>query len=86
MTNTPPDALSLAIDAAGGVGKLAGLLNVRQNVVSNWRMRGNAVPRDYLPAIERHTGVRCELFDDSVQWERSRGRVIGYRVRVGKVA
>lgn len=33
------DILDIAIDAAGGVGKLAAALGVRQNVVSNWRMR-----------------------------------------------
>jgi DNA-binding transcriptional regulator YdaS (Cro superfamily) len=80
-TITPPQAppatpLDLAIEAAGGVGKLADLLGVRQNVVSNWRLPGRGVPRDWLPAIERATGIRCEQFDSSVTWMRdTAGRV-----------
>lgn len=75
------DPLTLAVDAAGGVGKLAENLGLRQNVVSNWRMRGS-VPREYLAAIERATGVRCELFDESVEWVRDKkGRVTHYIVR-----
>lgn len=32
--------LEIAINAAGGTGRLAYLLDVRQSVVSNWRRRG----------------------------------------------
>jgi len=32
--------LEIAIIAAGGTGRLAYLLDVRQSVVSNWRRRG----------------------------------------------
>ena len=34
------DILEIAIQAAGGTGRLAYLLDVKQNVVSNWRQRG----------------------------------------------
>lgn len=90
MTETPDTefpALDLAITQAQGVSRLAALLSletgkeIRQNVVSNWRMRG-VVPRDYLAAIERATGVRCERFDNTVQWVRAGGRVTHYIVPV----
>lgn len=41
------DILKTAIDAEGGVGKLAAMLGVRQNVVSNWRARGLPRPWDF---------------------------------------
>ena len=41
------DILKTAIDAEGGVGKLATALGVGQNVVSNWRARGLPKPWDY---------------------------------------
>ena len=34
------DILEIAINAAGGTGKLAYILDVKQSVVSNWRRRG----------------------------------------------
>jgi len=39
------DILEIAIKAAGGTGRLAYVLDVRQNVVSNWRQRG--VPKGW---------------------------------------
>ena len=36
----PMNILQVAIETEGGVGKLAAALGLRQNVVSNWRMRG----------------------------------------------
>jgi len=39
------DILEIAIKASGGTGRLALLLNVKQNVVSNWRQRG--VPKGW---------------------------------------
>ena len=33
------EILDIAIEAARGVGKLADALGVKQNVVSNWRLR-----------------------------------------------
>jgi hypothetical protein len=43
------DILKTAIDAEGGVGKLANSLGVRQSVVSNWRARG--LPRSWDYAL-----------------------------------
>jgi hypothetical protein len=39
------DILEIAIKASGGTGRLAYILNVKQNVVSNWRQRG--VPKGW---------------------------------------
>jgi len=39
------DILEIAIKASGGPGRLAHILNVKQNVVSNWRQRG--VPKGW---------------------------------------
>ena len=50
------NALDRAIEALGGVGKLASAIGLRQNVVSNWRMRGQA-PAERCLAIEKATGV-----------------------------
>ena len=49
------DALSKAIEFIGGVTKLAAAIGVGQNVVSNWKSRGQ-VPADKCLAIERATG------------------------------
>lgn len=42
------DILQTAIQAEGGVGKLASALCIRQNVVSNWRARGLPKPWEHL--------------------------------------
>lgn len=42
--------LESGIKEAGSVGKLADLLGVRQNVISNWRSRG--IPRPWAKVIE----------------------------------
>jgi len=39
------DILKIAIKEAGGTGRLAYLLDLKQNVVSNWRQRG--VPKGW---------------------------------------
>lgn len=75
-------ALTEAIELAGGVGRLASLMGLRQNVVSNWKMR-EQVPPDQCPAIELATGVRCEALRNDVAWQRDdSGRVTGYVVPV----
>jgi len=43
------DILEIAITAAGGTGRLAYLLDVKQNVVSNWRQRG--VPKGWAQVL-----------------------------------
>lgn len=50
------DAFQQAIDKVGSSGKLAELLNVRPQVVSNWRERG--IPTDMALDIERVTEGR----------------------------
>jgi len=50
-------AIERAGDAVGGASKLAELLGVSAQVVSNWKSRG-AVPFDRCVGIERLTGVR----------------------------
>lgn len=78
------DALQLAIDAAGGVGKLADSLGVRQSVVSNWKARGR-VPAARCPYIEAATTVPCERLRPDLEWHRDdQGRITGYHVRTGE--
>lgn len=48
------NALEQAIDAAGGVGKLAEKLGIWQTTVSNWKARGQ-VPVERCAAIEAAT-------------------------------
>jgi len=40
------DILEIALEAAGGVGRLAYILDLKQNVISNWRLRGS-VPKGW---------------------------------------
>jgi hypothetical protein len=44
------DILEIAIKASGGTGRLAYILDVRQNVVSNWRQRG--VPKGWEQVLK----------------------------------
>lgn len=75
------DALKEAISIAGGVGKLADLLGVRQSAVSNWKARG-VVPAVRCPYIEAATTIRCEQLRPGLGWTRdSDGRVTGYHVK-----
>jgi DNA-binding transcriptional regulator YdaS (Cro superfamily) len=48
-------ALEKAINAAGGLSKLAKMLEVKPQVVHNWRVRG--IPAERVLDIERATGV-----------------------------
>ena len=48
--NAGMDILEVAIKAAGGTGRLAYLLDVRQNVISNWRQRG--VPKSWEQVLK----------------------------------
>jgi hypothetical protein len=41
--------LDTAIKAAGGVGRLAYMLDVKQNTISNWRQRG--VPKSWQQVL-----------------------------------
>jgi hypothetical protein len=44
------DILEIAIKASGGTGRLAYILDIRQNVVSNWRQRG--VPKGWQQVLK----------------------------------
>ncbi len=79
------DALNQAVEAAGGVGKLAAGIGVAQNVVSNWKARGQ-VPADRCPAIESMTGIACEKVRPDLGWHRVNGKVTGYHVPLGEAA
>lgn len=59
------NTLTQAVEAAGGVGKLAASIGVAQNVVSNWRKRGK-VPAEHVLAIEAATGVSRHLLRPDV--------------------
>jgi DNA-binding transcriptional regulator YdaS (Cro superfamily) len=72
------DALTRAIEIAGGVGALAEKINVKQPVVSNWRARGGRVPADHCSAVELATGgavKRWHLRPDD--WHRIWPELIG---------
>lgn len=56
------NALDLAIDHLGGVGKLAAAIGLRQNVVGNWKLRGQ-VPAERCLAIEQATGGQVTRHD-----------------------
>ena len=62
--------LDKAIEIVGGVGKLAAAVGVVQGAVSNWRMRGSAVPVEHCATIEIATNgavTRRDLRPDDWQ-------------------
>lgn len=62
-------AIEKAINAAGGLSKLADLLNVKPQVVHNWRSRG--IPAERVLEVERVTGIpRHKLRSDLYPVER----------------
>ena len=69
MKKTAKTALELAIDAAGGPAALARALEIKPNVVTNWRRR-KSVPAEQVLAVETATGVsrhalRPDVFGDA---------------------
>jgi DNA-binding transcriptional regulator YdaS (Cro superfamily) len=80
-------ALDSAIAAAGGnATEFASKIGSNQSTVSMWRHRlstgsMSVIPAEYCPAIERETGVRCELLNPSVDWP-----VLRRRTRPAKAA
>jgi DNA-binding transcriptional regulator YdaS (Cro superfamily) len=56
------EALIRAIEHFGGVGKFADEIGVRQNVVSNWKLRGQ-VPAERCLAIEEATHGEVTRYD-----------------------
>lgn len=71
MTDKKP--IELAADAVGGAVKLADLLGVSIQALSNWKTR-DSVPADRCPDIEAITGIRCELLRPDVNWTVLRKR------------
>lgn len=68
------DALTIAIERAGGVTALSRMLGVVPSAVTNWRRRGK-VPGDWACMIEAATGVtvrelRPDLFRIREQLQR----------------
>lgn len=62
--------LDKAIEIVGGVGKLAAVVGVVQGAVSNWRIRGSAVPPEHCATIEAATNgivTRRDLRPDDWQ-------------------
>lgn len=56
------DALTKAIESAGGVAKLASAIGVAPNVVGNWKLR-KSVPADRCLAVEKATGGEVTRHD-----------------------
>jgi DNA-binding transcriptional regulator YdaS (Cro superfamily) len=54
--------LDKAIEAAGGVAKMAASIGLSPNVVSNWRGRGQ-VPAERCLAVEAATGGAVTRYD-----------------------
>lgn len=54
------DTLKQAIDAEGGVGKLATSLGVRQSVVSNWKARGLPKPWEIALRLKYASGKKAK--------------------------
>lgn len=60
-------SLGPAIDANGGLSKVAQLLGVSTNRLANWIKRG--VPAERCPDVEAATGIRCEELRPDVNWQ-----------------
>lgn len=58
--------------------ELARICGRSKPAVGNW----SVVPEDCCPAVESHTGIRCEELRPDREWKRARGRIIGYTVPV----
>jgi DNA-binding transcriptional regulator YdaS (Cro superfamily) len=63
------DAITRAIEAAGGQTKLARGINAPQQQVWNWQA-GRPIPEHRCPPIERETRVPCEQLRPDVTWLR----------------
>ena len=61
------DGFRRAVLAAGTAKELARRIGVSTSAPGNWVMRGR-VPAQHCPAIERETGVRCEVLRPDVPW------------------
>lgn len=61
------EAFFEAIRIAGSRWDLADRIGVAHSTPGMWVMR-KKVPAEHCPAIERETGVRCELIRPDVPW------------------
>ena len=72
------ELLDQAVHHAGGVGKLAHLLGVRQSTVSNWRSRATPIPVEHCAAIEQATSGSVRRWDlRPTDWHRIWPELIG---------
>lgn len=67
-TRRDMNAVSTAIDRAGGVSALARTLGISPPTVSQWRAGARPVPPDRCPDIEHATGVPCEELRPDLEW------------------
>jgi DNA-binding transcriptional regulator YdaS (Cro superfamily) len=70
----PQDALSLAIEIAGGLTKLGKMIGCTKQRVWNWTAIGLA-PVKICPKIEAVTGVRCEELRPDINWDYMRQKL-----------
>lgn len=77
LDTTPNAALDRAIAFFGGMSAMARALKLSgHQVVQEWRRQGR-VPAPHCAEIERITGEKSELLNDTIDWEfyRTAGRV-----------
>jgi DNA-binding transcriptional regulator YdaS (Cro superfamily) len=76
MQQAQTDALRRAIEAAGGLTKLGGLIGCSNQRVWNWTAAGRA-PVKMCPRIEMATGVPCEELRPDINWGYMRQKLQG---------
>ena len=75
-----------AVEIAGSKAKLAGLIGVSAQAVSQWNPQ--RVPPEQCAAIELGTGgrVRCEALRPDIEWQRDTdGKPVAYVVPLTQV-
>lgn len=75
------ELLVAAINASGGLTKVAYALGISTNRLANWLKRG--VPAERCPDIEAATGIRCELLRPDVNWQVLRAAQSNLCHRIG---
>ncbi|WP_088368543.1 transcriptional regulator [Sphingomonas dokdonensis] len=74
---TPNQALSDAVDAAGGQSALGRLLGTSQAAVWKWVRRGKPLPAEHVLKVEEATGIsRHRLRPDVYGPEPTEGAVV----------
>lgn len=64
-------SLATAIEANGGLTKVAQTLQVSSNRLANWMRRG--VPAEHCPDVEAAVGIPCEILRPDISWHVVRG-------------